>query len=270
MDKEAYNELRRIPKAMEYGTERKKAAHTAFKKVKQMNKRRQQDEALQQLGKAKSIWKPFPQQLKIDGKATCDRKLWIPAGARFQHDRYVDPGETEEKRHIRYITWRTKALFEKRYRRPRNTPEYFTIIQSLAGMKDEKATPYGSPPVELFKNLPFCVKKDLAKWIITYYNDLSMTKPESWNILQYVGIPKDEGIPSFEGIRWIGKTASGQKWFMRCVIHQVEAELEESPVITIGFKKKAMIEDISGVLLEIMHHHHKWGQKESLYWILGC
>ena len=92
MDKEAYNELRRIPKAMEYGIERKKAAHKAFKKVKKMNKRRQQDTALQQLGKAKSIWKPYPQQMKIDGKATCDRKLWIPAGERFQHDRYVDPG----------------------------------------------------------------------------------------------------------------------------------------------------------------------------------
>ena len=45
MDKEAYNELRRIPKAMEYGTERRKAAHKAFNTVKKMNKRRQQDEA---------------------------------------------------------------------------------------------------------------------------------------------------------------------------------------------------------------------------------
>ena len=34
MDKEAYNELRRVPTAMEYGIERRKAAHKAFKKVK--------------------------------------------------------------------------------------------------------------------------------------------------------------------------------------------------------------------------------------------
>lgn len=32
MDKEAYNELRRIPRALGYGIERKKAAHNAFKK----------------------------------------------------------------------------------------------------------------------------------------------------------------------------------------------------------------------------------------------
>ena len=34
MNKEAYTELRRIPRALEYGIERKKAAHKAFKKVK--------------------------------------------------------------------------------------------------------------------------------------------------------------------------------------------------------------------------------------------
>ena len=121
------------------------------------------------------------------------------------------------------------------------------------------------PPVELYKHLPFCAKNDLAKWIITYYNDLSMTKPESWNVLQYVGIPKEEGIPSFEGIRWIGKTAAGQQWFMRCVIQQLEAELVDSPVILIGFKKKAMIEDSTGILLEIMHHHYKWGGRRKVF-----
>ena len=78
-----------------------------------MNKRRQQDSALQQLGKGKSIWKPFPQQMMIDGEAICDRQLWLPAGERFQQDRYVDPGETEEKRHKKIYYVEDQGFFRK-------------------------------------------------------------------------------------------------------------------------------------------------------------
>lgn len=37
-------------------------------------------------------------------------------------------------------------------------PCIFDILQAMAGMEDEKATPYGSPLIEISKAAPFIIK----------------------------------------------------------------------------------------------------------------
>ena len=82
------------------------------------------------------------------------------------------------------------------------------IIQAWAGMKDKKATPYGNPPEGLFKYIPFAAKVDIARLMIQYYTDL-IARPSAWNVLQHIGLHKEDGVPSFEGIRWIGGNCRG-------------------------------------------------------------
>lgn len=66
-----------------------------------------------------------------------------------------------------------------------NAPTSWNFLHALAGMGSEKATPYGSPPVEFYKSFPFHAKMAFIDWPIAYVYQLRQPKPVCLKELQY-------------------------------------------------------------------------------------
>ena len=103
------------------------------------------------------------------------------------------------------------------------------------------------------------MKVSIARWFIKYFTDLSIPKPTGWNAVQLVGIQGKNKMGGLDKLRWVGKIAAAQKWFLKMVIGTIEWELKPTPVISVGVGKAAMIEDITGLILDILSAVRNWG-----------
>ena len=90
------------------------------------------------------------------------------------------PEETSEVRETRFAFWKSRAFWETMDGETLALPDVFDVLQAVASMENEKATPHGSPPIEPFKALPVHSKVDLAKWYIDYFTNLDIKKPDAW------------------------------------------------------------------------------------------
>ena len=76
--------------------------------------------------------------------------------------------------------------------------------------------------------------------MIGYFLGLSLPKPTDWNLIQLVGIMGSK-MGGLEKLRWVGKTAALQKWFLKMVVLIIIRELRPTIVTSIGFERGAMV-----------------------------
>ena len=88
---------------------------------------------------------------------------------------------------------RARAMCERIDGRFIIMPSIWCFLQAIAGMNKEKATPYGSPPIEYDQYLSFSAKL-IIMLFQRYFADLSIPTPESWIPLQYVGLQKKKQV----------------------------------------------------------------------------
>ena len=131
---------------------------------------------------------------------------------------YVGPTEAELVIQNRYDAWRSRATCENIEGRRLVPPTVFKVIQALASMAEGKAVAYGTPPIEYYKFLLYVNKVIIAEWVISYYMDLAADKPTGWDKAQLVGIQGSKQIGGFDKLRWVGKTAAAQKWYVNTIV----------------------------------------------------
>ena len=153
--------------------------------------------------------------LTIEGNVTADRNAWMNGAGIHQQLHYVDPDETIEVITNRYSWWRSKAICDRVEGFRIRVPKVFEILQGLAGMHKGKAVTHGAPPIEYFQFMSFSMKVSIARWFIKYFTDLSMPKPTDWNAVQLVGIQGENTMGGLDKLRWVGKTAAAQTWFLK-------------------------------------------------------
>lgn len=201
----------------------------------------------------------------VHGILSADRGLWMVDAQRFQQHRYTDPFSTVPVKKERMHGLMSTAIYERMDGIGIETPSVWPFLQALARVGRAKATPYGSPPAELFRNLSFTTKSKLIMGLRSYFADLTRPRPECWGRPQYMGLPKDGGHTDFAGIRWIGKSAAAHQWFLRSLLMVMERQTKPTSVVTIGFRKEAMVDDVVGIIVEILHFFHNWGSKIQVW-----
>ena len=192
---------------------------------------------LAELGKNASQWKPAPEYMLINGNITADRSIWLKGAQAYQQKTYVDPEETPTSICNRFDHWRSRAVCDKQEGVTFVVPSVFMVLQALTSMQAGKAVVYGTPPIEFFQYLPYIMKIRIALWMIDYYINLSWTKPSGWNAVQLVGIQGAKKIGGFEKMRWVGKTASSQKWFLKVVVACIEREIRPILLFLLASKR---------------------------------
>ena len=158
------------------------------------------------------MWRPFPPALLIDGLLTADRSVWMTEAQIFQNKRYTDPYNSLAVRIQKMYEWRSITICERIEGVRGTVPSIWCFLQPLTSLSLDKSKPYGSPPVEFYRYMPFAAKLKIVNWFRNYLSDLRAPRPETWEKLQYTGIPNDGEYIDFPGIRWIGKTAAELKW----------------------------------------------------------
>lgn len=226
--------------------------------IRKQNQRQMNKHGLGQLGKSNARWKPFSTHLTINGDSTANRPVWISAAKEYQNRTYVGPSDTTEVITARFNKWRSQAICDKMDGVRVIAPDVFDILQCLAGMAPGKAVAYGTPPIEYFQYLSFPVKVTMARWKINFVWAYRYQKPTGWNSVQLVGVQGSAKTGGIEKLRWVGKTAAAQKWYLESVVGVIEKELRPTPVISVGFEKGGMIEDITGIILDLLAGTRNW------------
>ena len=147
-------------------------------------------------------------------------------GAQPYHNAtYVDTEESHDTMITRLNKWRSLAICDKIEGKHRAVPAAFDFLQALASMQGNKAVTYGTPPIEYFQQLSYTMKISIIDWFLNYFNDLSIGKPSIWNKVQLVGVQSKTVRGGLDKLRWVGKMAALQKWFLKAVVYTIEREL---------------------------------------------
>ena len=82
---------------------------------------------------------------------------------KFQKVRYTLSSETKEVRRNRFDYGRAMAVCKRVEGRRVRMPGAFDFLQALAGCQNGKASPYGTPPVECFKQSSYSSRTWVAE-----------------------------------------------------------------------------------------------------------
>ena len=80
-------------------------------------------------------------------------------------------------------------------------------------------------------------------------------------MLEYFGIPKPgaEDPSQLSAMRWIAKSAAGQKLFLRCVVNRMERLSPRTDVATCGFERHMQSAHVVDTLRQALCDVERWG-----------
>ena len=136
----------------------------------------------------------------------------------------------------------------------------FQVLQALAARGLNKGIKRGcSLAAEVFKWLGMGAKLEIGKSFREYANKLQAGSDKMWRIVQSYPLKKESKPVQGKGFRWIGKTEEFQKWYLGCLVHYLDQHSTIQPVLSFGFRKDAMVEDVITIIREICHSLDVWG-----------
>ena len=128
-----------------------------------------------------------------------------------------------------------------------NRVEFFDVLQARASIKSGTSAGRDKNPPEIWKTLSVAAVHQI--WRL-FQSRLSWSTDEDsphWRIIEFVGVPKEKFIQRFTQFRWIGVTATLQKWYMRTLRPSIAEEGRASSVNTYAFKRGKCVEDVVAV-----------------------
>ena len=172
----------------------------------------------------------MPMLLTVDGQATSDRQIWMDGAVRFGRERFGDETNTFEVQRDRLVRlggagqgYRLDGI-----QPPSISP--FAVVNARAHMKSATAAGSEGTPPEVYKELPYAVLINFWKHFEDRLQNNESADPESWKVIEFIGLPKDQRRTEFESFRWIGKLDCCFKWYMRSLLPQLQASLRSSAV----------------------------------------
>ena len=82
---------------------------------------------------------------------------------------------------------------------------FHDVMNARAEMQASKAPGTDNLPPEVFHELPFLLCIEVWRLFKDFYRNLRHQAPSSWDLIEYVGLPKTKKSVSFEEFRWIAK-----------------------------------------------------------------
>ena len=84
--------------------------------------------------------------------------------------------------------------------------------------------------------------------------------PSSWDLIEYIGLPKSKNVSCLEEFRWLAKLSVFWKWFQRSWVPHYRSYLVPRDVRTFGFRKGQRCGDITDALREMLVKCTTWGR----------
>ena len=135
----------------------------------------------------------------------------------------------------------------------------FEILQALADRSNDKGIKRGdSSAAEVYKWFNLDTKLRIGDHFRRYANDLSMQSSKKWRTVQSFPLKKEKLPRTGKDFRWIGKSEEMQKWYLGTLMHHLDL-LADGVVLSFGFRRGAMVEDVVAIIRELVHSFEVWG-----------
>jgi hypothetical protein len=108
------------------------------------------------------------------------------------------------------------------------------------------------------------VSLELVLVVLAAFNgrlDGSEPGGNQWQELEFFGIPKTDATDPhlFGALRWIAKTCSGQKWFLKSLVQRVDRALPPASACTCGFERGMQCAHVVDLLCQTLDQTDRWG-----------
>eukprot|EP00959_Pyramimonas_sp_CCMP1952_P200210 4187457-Pyramimonas_sp.AAC.1 len=106
--------------------------------------------------------------------------------------------------------------------------DIFDFLQARASLANGKGAGADGVPMETFKALPWKAALHIYDLFRRRLRFEPVGESPFWRILQFLGIPKVHDVRTFKDLRWICKSATLQKWFVRSLRPQLRRQMRPS------------------------------------------
>jgi len=226
-----------------------------------IRKRARSNNALQNFNYNEAIKPPLkrmPDTIIIDGQSSADRNFWLVGAQEYLSIKY----SSDTNNH--WSQWARLAELDD-----------LTELWELDGYEFEGITPWdfistrGSLscgtavgrdgiPNEVWRQIP----SELAAMVREAFNlrikrqcDVNPT----WRYLDYFGLPKEKLVEYFHDLRWICKGATGQKWYLKCLVPYIDRGLPPTGLMSFGFEKYMSCAHVTELIRFALVDADVWG-----------
>ena len=90
---------------------------------------------------------------------------------------------------------------------------------------------------------------------------LESEESTTWQLIEFVGLPKERNAINLKQYRWIGKLSCFLKCYLQSLRPSYIQQMKPSNVNIFGFRAGKFTEDLTAVLKELLHQSTTWSKR---------
>ena len=216
---------------------------------------------LKSLSQCRPSSKHLPTTLMVaPGIETSSRTEWRNCAFAHCSQKYWDPANTEHVQRQRLQSLKSTFQNYELDGIPCPKLHFGTVVAMRASMKVNTMAGIDGVVVEIWQALPvillivvwqlFCLRLACGT---TSVND-------DWRTIDLTGIPKLRAPSSISDFRFIAKTPTFQKWYLKCVLAMVARSLRPSHLHVYGFRSGSCTGLVTELIRQALHLAVQWGK----------
>ena len=213
---------------------------------------------LRSLAAGRSGRRQSPLQMEVGGVLSSDRSAWLSEAFKFGSLRFGHPTctfESQRRRLHQLDGHRISRRIDGIHDLPMTL---FDVLVARATLKNSTAPGVDGLVPEMFKELPYCLVARICELFQHHFLHLSSPSPSSWNVLEYIGIPKTKHARKLEEYRWLSKLFVFSKWYVNSWRPIFRQQLPPTPVKIYGFQRNHSSDDVVSLLRECLVDAHRF------------
>ena len=144
--------------------------------------------------------------------------------------------------------------------RPYPSLDFHVVMQTRSSMKPNTTPGTDGNVTEMWQALPLVLL--ITVWHLFRLRLASGSAPvnDDWRTIDLTGIPKLRRPMCIGDFRFIAKTPTLQKWYLKCILHVAMQSLPPSPLHVYGFRRGCCTGLVTELLRQSLHLAAQWAK----------
>ena len=203
----------------------------------------------------------IPCALVVENVQTTSRQEWSAGVRKMCQSRYLDSGNSLHVQRTR-LSCLSSVISNLRLDGCRFPVISFGLLLRCRGaMKCARAAGADGIVNEIWKACPLAVLVLIWQLFGARLSDFASSSVSTfWKLIELVGIPKTSLVKTLEDFRYIAKTPTLQKWYLRCLVELLRSSKPETQVHSYGFRPRCSTMLVTELIRQMLHKSRQWGR----------
>ena len=196
----------------------------------------------------------------IDGEQVSNRKYWLVGAQQFLAEKFAEPLNPIEEQKLGVAMLEEMGDLREARGSHFQDLHLWDVLKSRGSLQGSTGVGFDGIPNEVWKCIPLSLLMTILQAFNFRFRGLIEAGSE-WPQLEYFGIRKPDCPDNtlFSSLRWIAKSATAQKWFLKTVMARAVVDLPPTPALTCGFEKAMQCSHVIDVLRQSLASCDRWG-----------